>query len=75
MLGKPGELEIDKAEAKIVRQIFSDYLDARSPREIAAALNKKGVRGPRGGVWNAMSLNFSRMASMRCGNCGPVKYW
>jgi site-specific DNA recombinase len=58
--GKPGELEIDTAEAAIVRQIFADYLDAWSPRDIAAALNKKGVPGPRGGVWNASTIGGSR---------------
>ncbi|WP_245322142.1 recombinase family protein [Bradyrhizobium sp. LTSPM299] len=58
--GKPGELEIDRTEATIVRQIFTDYLDARSPREIAAALNKKGIVGPRGGVWNASTIAGSR---------------
>jgi DNA invertase Pin-like site-specific DNA recombinase len=58
--GKPGELEIDKAEAEVVRQIFADYLNAYSPRDIAAALNKKGVPGPRGGVWNASTIAGSR---------------
>jgi len=58
--GKPGELEIDEAEAATVRQIFADYLGARSPRDIAAALNKKGVPGPRGGVWNASTIGGSR---------------
>lgn len=60
ILGKRGELEIDAAQATIVRQIFADYLDARSPRDIAAALNKKGVPGPRGGVWNASTIGGSR---------------
>ncbi|WP_338828344.1 recombinase family protein [Bradyrhizobium sp. 27S5] len=58
--GKPGELAIDSAEAEIVRQIFADYLDAKSPRDIAAALNKKGLPGPRGGVWNASTIAGSR---------------
>jgi site-specific DNA recombinase len=58
--GKPGELEIDRAEAKTVRQIFTDCLDAKSPRDIAAALNKKGIAGPRGGVWNASTIAGSR---------------
>lgn len=58
--GKPGELEIDEAEAATVRQIFADYLGARSPRDIAAALNKEAVPGPRGGVWNASTIGGSR---------------
>jgi hypothetical protein len=40
--------------------MFADYLDARSPRDIASALNKKGVPGPRGGVWNASTIAGSR---------------
>ncbi|WP_424578120.1 recombinase family protein [Bradyrhizobium sp. USDA 326] len=31
-----------------------------SPRDIAAALNKKGVPGPRGGAWNASTIDGSR---------------
>lgn len=60
ILGKPGELEIDEREAKIVRGIFADYLAAKSPRDIAVALNKKGIAGPRGGVWNASTIGGSR---------------
>jgi site-specific DNA recombinase len=59
--GKPGELAIDKGEAKTVRRIFADYLAGRSPREIAAALNREKVPGPRGGVWNASAI-FPRSA-------------
>ena len=58
--GKPGELEIDQGEAAAIRQIFADYLDARSPRDIATALNRKGLPGPRGGVWNASTIGGSR---------------
>jgi site-specific DNA recombinase len=60
VLGKAGELDIDASEAAVVRQIFAEYLDARSPRNIAAVLNKKGVAGPRGGVWNASTIAGSR---------------
>ncbi len=58
--GQAGELEIEQTEAAVVRQIFADYLNARSPRDIAAALNSDGVRGPRGGVWNASTIAGSR---------------
>lgn len=60
ILGKPGELAIDEQEAKIVRSIFADYLAAKSPRDIAVALNKRGIAGPRGGVWNASTIGGSR---------------
>ncbi len=55
-----GRLEIAQAEASVVRRIFIDYLAGRSPREIAAKLNREGVSGPRGGVWNASTINGSR---------------
>lgn len=58
--GKPGEFEIEEAEAAIVRRIFDDYRAGSSPRDIAAALNREGKRGPRGGDWNASTIAGSR---------------
>ncbi|MTV16766.1 MULTISPECIES: recombinase family protein [Bradyrhizobium] len=55
--GKPGELEIVEDEAEIVRQIFSDYVEGKTPRQIAYDLNKRGVRPPRGRQWNASTIN------------------
>jgi site-specific DNA recombinase len=55
--GRPGEFQIDDAEAEVVRRIFADYLAGRTPRAIAAALNREGVRAPRGGQWNASTIN------------------
>ena len=46
--GKPGELEIVEDEAVTVRRIFRDYVNGKTPREIAHTLNKEGVRPPRG---------------------------
>jgi site-specific DNA recombinase len=58
--GKPGRLEIVEVEASVVRRIFDSYAAGRSPRDIAAALNRKGVPGPRGGPWNASTVAGSR---------------
>ena len=58
--GKPGQLQIDPAEATTVKRIFAAYLDGQSPREIAATLNREGVAGPRGKHWNASTINGSR---------------
>lgn len=58
--GRPGELEIDEAEAAIVRRIFSEYAAGSSPRDIAQRLNRDGVAPPRGAVWQASALNGSR---------------
>jgi DNA invertase Pin-like site-specific DNA recombinase len=58
--GERGRRVIVEEEAAIVRRIFEDYLAGRSPRDIAAALNREGVRPPRGASWNASTINGSK---------------
>jgi site-specific DNA recombinase len=58
--GKNGELAINEREANVVRRIFREYVAGRTPRQIAADLNRTGVPGPRGGPWNASTINGSR---------------
>jgi site-specific DNA recombinase len=57
--GEPirGGRMIDETEAGIVRRIFAEFAAGRSPRRIAVALNREGVRGPRGGQWDASTIN------------------
>jgi DNA invertase Pin-like site-specific DNA recombinase len=55
--GKPGELEIDEAEAEIVKRIYQEFAAGRSTRDIAQALNRENVPPPRGAVWNPSTLN------------------
>jgi DNA invertase Pin-like site-specific DNA recombinase len=55
-----GEREIDPAQAAIVRRIFAAYAAGATPRAIAADLNADGIPGPRGGYWNASTINGSR---------------
>ncbi|HTO68145.1 MAG TPA: recombinase family protein [Bradyrhizobium sp.] len=55
--GKPGELDIDEAEAEIVRRIFREFVDGKTPREIASGLNADRIRPPRGKNWNASTIN------------------
>jgi site-specific DNA recombinase len=55
-----GLRKINEAEAAIVRRIFAEYVDGRSPLAIVERLNCEGIRGPRGGSWNASTLNGSR---------------
>lgn len=43
-----GDRTINKAEAGIVRRIFADYLDGKSSRMIAMALNREGIAGRQG---------------------------
>ena len=45
-----GRREIDPEAARIIRRIFEEYVAGRSPRAIAADLNREGVPSPRGGL-------------------------
>lgn len=49
-------LEIDETQATIVREIFVRYAGGESCQRIAADLNARGVRGPRGGTWCVSAL-------------------
>ena len=55
-----GEREIEPSEAEIVRRIFDEYAAGHPPRTIVAGLNAEGIPGPRGGAWNASTVNGSR---------------
>jgi site-specific DNA recombinase len=55
-----GEREIDLAQAAIVRRIFEEYANGMTPRLIAARLNREAVPSPRGGQWNASTINGNR---------------
>lgn len=55
-----GEREINEQEARIIRRIFKDYASGLAPRRIAAGLNAEAIPSPRGGQWNASTINGSR---------------
>ena len=55
-----GEREIDPAEAAIIRRIFEGYAAGMAPRQIAARLNHEAIPSPRGGQWNASTINGNR---------------
>lgn len=55
-----GEREIIPAEAAIVRRIFEEYAEGRSPRQIAIGLNRDGVRSPWGKKWGDTSIRGNR---------------
>jgi len=57
--GKPGELQIEVHEAEVIRRIFHAYANGESPRQIANELNAASTLPPRGGKWNASTLNGS----------------
>jgi DNA invertase Pin-like site-specific DNA recombinase len=52
-----GLREIAEAQAEVVRRVFREYADGRSPRDIAAGLNRDRIAPPRGRLWNASTLN------------------
>jgi hypothetical protein len=53
--------EINPEEAGIVRRIFREYADGMAPRQIATRLNREAVPSPRGGRWNASTINGNRL--------------
>ena len=57
--GEPihGGRKINKAETAVVRRIFTEFAAGKSPRRIAVGLNRDGVSGPRGGEWDASTIN------------------
>jgi site-specific DNA recombinase len=58
--GRRGERVIVDSEAQVVRRIFQEYVDGRTPREIAHNLNNDRVPPPRGRAWNASTINGNR---------------
>ena len=51
-----GKRTINEAEAGVVRRIYAEYVEGRSPLKIVQALNAERVPGPRGGHWNVSAL-------------------
>lgn len=56
-----GQRTINEAEAEVVHRIFREYVDGESPIGIATRLNAAKVPSPRGGQWNASTINGSRL--------------
>jgi hypothetical protein len=59
---------IDEEKAAVIRRIFKEYLLGKSPRAIAAALNKEGIPSPRNGEWMASTIsgNPARQNGILC---------
>jgi site-specific DNA recombinase len=56
-----GERQIDAREAEVVQRIYRAYAAGVSPKRIALTLNAEGIAGPRGGAWNASTINGNRL--------------
>jgi hypothetical protein len=52
-----GHRMIDEPTAAIVRRIIAEYLAGQTPRQIAIALNRDGIRSPRGGTWSSSAIH------------------
>jgi DNA invertase Pin-like site-specific DNA recombinase len=68
IVGRPGEHEIDRDQAAVVLRIFRDYAGGHTCRDIAAALNREGIKPFRGRAWNASTIHGSakRASGMIC---------
>ncbi|MPQ75193.1 recombinase family protein [Acetobacter senegalensis] len=55
-----GERAINGEQANIVRRIFRDYADGKSPKSIALSLNAEGHHGPLSGAWSPSTINGNR---------------
>ena len=51
-----GLRDIDPIQSPIIRRIYTEYADGRSPRAIAKALNAERIPGPGGGPWFASTI-------------------
>jgi len=52
-----GVRSINQEQAEVIRRIYDLYNEGQSPRAIAKVLNNEGIPSPRGGQWNASSIN------------------
>ncbi|WP_456304461.1 recombinase family protein [Acetobacter senegalensis] len=51
---------INEKQAQIVRWVFREYVDGKSPKAIALFLNAEGHRGPLSEAWSPSTLNGNR---------------
>lgn len=64
----PGQIEIDEAQAGIVRRIGAEFLAGSRGLAIARRLNEEGVPGPRGSLWenaHIMGVRATRHGILR----------
>lgn len=52
-----GKRSINQEQAAVVRRIFKQYAQGFSPRAIAKQLNAEDIPSPRGGQWQASTIN------------------
>ena len=52
-----GDRTVNEAESAVIRRIFTDYAAGKSPKRIAMALNREGIKAPGGGDWGFSTIN------------------
>ncbi|OYY91422.1 MAG: hypothetical protein B7Y45_03840 [Sphingomonas sp. 28-66-16] len=55
-----GHRRIVPDQADVIRHIFAEYRDGKSPKAIAQQLNRQGIPAPRSAEWRASTINGSR---------------
>ncbi|GGZ32152.1 recombinase family protein [Asticcacaulis endophyticus] len=55
-----GDRTINAVEADVVRRIYRDFSNGKSPKVIAAEMNRSGIRAPGGGDWGFSTINGNR---------------
>ena len=64
-----GRVKIEPAEAEIVHYIFDSFTEGASPREIAEALTKQGIRSPKGMErWLSTTIRNILLNEKYCGD-------
>ena len=51
-----GEREIERAEAAVVERVFREFVGGASHKQIAKRLNREGIKGPFGALWNPSTI-------------------
>lgn len=70
-----GVLEIEPAEAEIVRMIFADYLSGMGGGKIANKLNEMGIRTAQGNLWTSPRIKELLSNEKYIGNMLLQKYY
>ncbi|MBM3606075.1 MAG: hypothetical protein FJX25_15495 [Alphaproteobacteria bacterium] len=61
--GEPltGERTTNDGESDVIRWVFREFADGRSPKAIAQRLHKEGIPGPRGQLWRDTAIRGHRI--------------
>ncbi|MBI6630364.1 recombinase family protein [Pontibaca sp. S1109L] len=55
-----GERGINNEQAHVIRRVFDEFAEGRSPKAIAQRLNQDGIPGPRGKDWRDTAIRGHR---------------